>query len=95
MPRVLRNFWVAGVVDGRKCPISGGPRSRDGGVNLTVYQRNNGRAAVALTIEGTASRDGTLRLAIKARLPCEVTCAGTTLRIKTTPATTLRIKTTR
>jgi len=38
----VRNWWIEADVDGRKTPLSGGPRSKDGGFQLTIYQRVKG-----------------------------------------------------
>lgn len=48
MPRIVRNFWVAGDVDGRRSPLSGGPQGRDGGLSLMLYQRTEGQVAASL-----------------------------------------------
>jgi hypothetical protein len=66
MPRNVRNFWVEGNVDGAKSPQGFGPRNKDGGLSLTIYQRNAGNVEVAVRIRGFAHSDGTLRLEIDA-----------------------------
>lgn len=38
----VRNFYVNGYVTGRETPITGGPRSLDGGMNLNLTIRENG-----------------------------------------------------
>ncbi len=58
----IRNFWVEGHIDGRRTPISGGPQSREGGINLVIKMRDQGEIGnVAMCIEGT-EREGTLQL---------------------------------
>lgn len=43
MPRFVRNFWVEGTVDGVTSGIKGtGPRSTDGGLDITVLMREEG-----------------------------------------------------
>jgi len=83
MPRVVRNFWVAGEVDGRRTRIGGGPRARDGGVSLTLYQRDNGEVAVALKVHCMACTDGTLRLEVEPVLPFIFVTTDGRLRIET------------
>lgn len=46
----MRNFWTEMYVDGRDTPIAGGPRSKDGGMEIVVRQRDNGQLVVAATI---------------------------------------------
>ena len=38
----VRNFYINGYVSGRETPITGGPRSLDGGMNLNLTIRENG-----------------------------------------------------
>lgn len=61
MPRNVRNFWITVNVDGRQTRIECGPASKDGGFSIGIQQRDNGRVADALLIEGHAMPDGTLR----------------------------------
>ena len=58
MPRNVRNFWVECKIDGQKTRLAGGPRSKDGGFSLTIYQRRRGNVEVAFSIEGRADTDG-------------------------------------
>jgi hypothetical protein len=82
MPRVVRNFWLSAVVDGRQSLVTGGPRGKDGGITLTLYQRDGGAVRTALKIRCLASCDGTLRLVITPTLPWSRTRDGR-LRIET------------
>jgi hypothetical protein len=83
MPRVVRNFWVAGEVDGRRSPLSGGPRARGGGIRLTLYQRKEGRVATALKVHCCANGNGTLWLEVEPVLPFRFTRRDGKLRIET------------
>lgn len=83
MPRIVRNFWVAGDVDGRRSPLSGGPRGRDGGLSLTLYQRTKGQVAASLRVHCCASRDGTLSLEVEPLLPFRLARRDKKLRIET------------
>lgn len=82
-PRVVRNFWITGEVDGRKSRISGGPRARDGGISLTLYQRCDGGVATALRVDCLACPDGTLRVEVEPVLPFKISRAGGRLSITT------------
>lgn len=62
MPRNTRNWYMNGSVDGRSSRIEGGPRSKDGGFDLTIHQRENGGVADGLRVTGLARTDGTLVL---------------------------------
>lgn len=83
MPRIVRNFWVAGDVDGRRSPLSGGPRARDGGLSLTLYQRMEGQVAASLRVYCYAYRDGTLSLEVEPVLPFRFARRDSKLRIET------------
>lgn len=80
-PRVVRNFWLKGTVDGRRSSIRGGPRTRDGGFLLTLYQRSGGEVSAALSLHGLALSDGTLVVEVKASLSWSF--QDGTLRIET------------
>jgi hypothetical protein len=60
MPRNVRNFWVEVEIDGRKTKFAGGPRSKDGGLRVTIKQRHRGKVVKALEVEGEASGDDLL-----------------------------------
>jgi hypothetical protein len=68
MPRTVRNFYIKAHVDGRTSLVAGGPRARDGGLILTVYQRCEGRVEKSLQVVCTAS-NGTLRVCVEPMLP--------------------------
>ena len=82
-PRVVRNFWLSADVDGRQSRITGGPRARDGGVSLTLYQRSNGSVATALTVLCRASCDGTLSIEVEPALPYRFSRTDRTIKIET------------
>jgi hypothetical protein len=62
MARNVRNFWIEASVDGRASEVATGPRAKDGGIDLTIYQRDAGSISTALRIRGRAAPDGTLTL---------------------------------
>ena len=58
----IRNFYIECEIDGRKSKLTGGPRAKDGGFNLIVYQRSDGKKIVAVKIKGTTRDNDTLVL---------------------------------
>lgn len=67
IPRNVRNFWIECDIDGRESTLSGGPRAKDGGIDITLYQRDKGSIITAATIKGRVSGDGTLTLDIRGK----------------------------
>ena len=51
-----RNFWINAAVDGRKTPLAGGPRSKDGGMDVTLLVREDGGISDGVRI--TCRSDG-------------------------------------
>lgn len=60
MTRNVRNFWIDLSVDGRASSVETGPRSKDGGFSMTIYQRDEGDIVTAAKISGLARSDGSL-----------------------------------
>ena len=60
----MRNWWIEADIDGRKTPMSGGPRGKGGGFYLTIYQRENGESRKAMTIQGHVTVSGELQLSV-------------------------------
>lgn len=48
---MIRNFWVEADVEGRETILSGGPRAKDGGMRITLYQRSDGQSVEILSID--------------------------------------------
>ncbi len=46
----VRNFWVDADVDGRQTMLGSGHRAKDGGMEVTIYQRDDGSISTALRI---------------------------------------------
>ena len=46
----VRNFYLVADVDGRKKQLTGGPRKKDGGMTIQLFQLDRGKAAKALDI---------------------------------------------
>jgi hypothetical protein len=70
MPRNTRNFWVDFDIDGRQTSLEGGPVSKTGGLNGTVYVRGpGGSVQTAVRITGEAFSDGELRLYVTPGTP--------------------------
>lgn len=55
MPKNVRNWWIEGSIDGRESTLTGGPVSKGGGIDITIYQRDKGQVSKALTISGIAN----------------------------------------
>lgn len=49
---MVRNGWLNASIRGRKTPATGGPRRKEDGFTLQVYQRDTGLSVSALEIEG-------------------------------------------
>jgi hypothetical protein len=60
MTHAIRNFYIEAYIDGRKTRLSGGPRTKDGGMSISVLMRDDGGIADAVDIECVATPDGTL-----------------------------------
>ena len=60
----LKNFYIDCEIDGWKSGLTGGPRAKDGGFSLTIYQRSNGKKIIALEVVGVVRTDGKLQLEI-------------------------------
>ena len=63
----MRNFYMKSMVDGRKTPITGGPRSKDGGMFITLYQKEKGESVEVLKVVSSVLPNGKLRTAIHMR----------------------------
>ena len=81
--RCVRNFWVEVSIDGQRTRLRGGPRAREGGVSLQVFQRDEGAARLALEVYCQAAGDGLLRLAVLPRLAGMSALTGEGLWIET------------
>lgn len=46
----VRNFWAEVDVDGYSTLLKGGPRTKEGGMDITLYQRNHGGIETAVRI---------------------------------------------
>lgn len=68
----VRNFWIEAEIDGRKTVLAGGPKSREGGLSLSLFQRSEGEVEEALEILCRARPDGLLRLLIRPTLPAKI-----------------------
>lgn len=59
----VRPFYMEANVDGRASQLSGGPKSKGGGMGVTIYQRDNGAVSRIFRIESSSTmRDGKLIL---------------------------------
>ena len=60
MPRAVRNFWIDAIIDGRQSTLSGGPRSKEDGMYIKIYQRDDGCVTTALDVRCYTDFDGNL-----------------------------------
>ena len=44
-------FWLDANIDGRQSNLCGGPRRKDGRMNIDIIQRDNGNSITAFKIE--------------------------------------------
>lgn len=59
----VRPFYMEANVDGRTSQLSGGPKSKGGGMDVTIYQRDNGDISKVFRIKSSSTmRDGKLIL---------------------------------
>lgn len=79
MPRNVRNFWLELAVDGKRTDVATGPRSADGGFELTLRQRNHGTVEYAGSLRGIV-RHGKLTLEFVPAKPTDILTLLTTER---------------
>jgi hypothetical protein len=60
MTRRLNNFRVVADIDGQCTQLKGGPRSKDGGMRVKVYQLKEGKQVLAVDLICRVLSDGTL-----------------------------------
>ena len=60
-PHNVRNFYIEVEIDGYKTTLRGGSPSKDGGMKVTLYQRDSGEITKALTVDCTADSEGVLK----------------------------------
>ena len=47
----MRPFWLNANIEGRNTDLCGGPRRKDGIMNIDIRQRDNGNSVTAFKIE--------------------------------------------
>lgn len=60
----MRNFYMKSKVDGRKTPITGGPRNKYGGMVITLYQKEEGESVKILNVDCSVLPNGKLKTII-------------------------------
>ena len=53
----VRNFWVETDIEGRKTVLKGGPRGKNGGMEITLKQRDEGGIVTAFSINCYVEKD--------------------------------------
>ena len=62
----IRPFYMEANIDGRASKLSGGPKSKSGGMDINIYQRDKGSIVTMFKIStGGFMRDGKLYLVTK------------------------------
>lgn len=56
----MRNFLMEADIDGRASLVSGGPRAKDGGMHISIRQRDEGASVTAFSISCFVDCDGML-----------------------------------
>ena len=46
----VRNFWVEASIEGYKTQLKGGPRGKEQGMMVRLYQRNRGEIETAISV---------------------------------------------
>jgi len=59
---MVRNFWIELDVNGRSIPIETGPARTDGGFDLRISMRSEGKPETVMSIRGIAHQSGSLQL---------------------------------
>lgn len=52
-------------IDGRQNKATGGPRSKDGTMEIKVYQRDKGKSSLSVTVECYPVSGNTIRTVVK------------------------------
>lgn len=60
----MRNFWLEGYVDGRETTVTGGPRRKEDGMKVYVYQREDGCSVKAVSIDCYRDDEGKLHTVV-------------------------------
>lgn len=54
----IRPFYMSADIDGRSSSLSGGPKGKSGGQDITIYQRDNGSVITAFRVVSFSRMDG-------------------------------------
>ena len=60
----MRNFWIEATIDGKQTKLASGPRAKDGGFMMKVYQRDEGQSVTACEVIGAVDETGELCLTV-------------------------------
>ena len=63
----MRNFWIECEIDGKKTKLASGPRAKDGGMHIELFQRIGGESVKIVDIECQASEDEYLQTFVSTR----------------------------
>ena len=63
----MRNFYMKSMIDGRKTPLAGGPRNKDGGMYIIFYQKEKEKSVEILSVLSTVLPSGNLKTVIRVK----------------------------
>ena len=68
----MRNYWIELSVDGRKHKVATGPRGKNGGFDLKIFVKKNGRSVLLYGINGGVDKRDRLQSQIYAPINEEI-----------------------
>ena len=69
----VRNFWIEADIDGRQSTLAGGPRNKNDGMEIDIYQRDDGTIYHAVDIWCHVDPEGNLVTQIHNRQNDDIT----------------------
>lgn len=60
----VRNFWLEANINGYKSKVQGGPRRKEDGMEVTIYQRDNGEISTAFHVNCKVTPSGKLMTSV-------------------------------
>ena len=66
-PRFIRNFWIEAKVNGYSKEFKFGPKTKEGGFELVIKQRDNNDIVVSALIRGFVDDKGNICLLVEGR----------------------------
>ena len=54
---IVRNHWITASIDGRANALTGGPKGKEDGFEMTIKQRSNGIVTTPIEVIGYTEKD--------------------------------------